>query len=156
MAGPVEWSMHPSLVALHANRREGVAGGACIARGDASDSVSYLPVGRCGDGICAVFCGPRGCPRRGCSPFVAGGRGRPAARATGDGELVGPLPSVQQATGKVVARRFHKFFNVGELEETKAEKIDLSRPYVVLTKYDGYEFGFSTLSKILTLFLASW
>jgi len=38
---------------------------------------------------------------------------------------------------KVAARRFHKFFNIGELPETQPEKIDLSRPYYVLTKYDG-------------------
>eukprot|EP01087_Luapelamoeba_hula_P014249 TRINITY_DN4150_c0_g1_i4.p1 TRINITY_DN4150_c0_g1~~TRINITY_DN4150_c0_g1_i4.p1 ORF type:complete len:449 (-),score=60.76 TRINITY_DN4150_c0_g1_i4:2025-3371(-) len=39
--------------------------------------------------------------------------------------------------GKVLARRFHKFFNVGETEETEADNIDLSQPYVIMEKLDG-------------------
>ena len=40
-------------------------------------------------------------------------------------------------TGKLLSRRFHKFFNVNELDETDAEVIDLSKPYVLLEKLDG-------------------
>ncbi|KAL6079687.1 hypothetical protein QOT17_000802 [Balamuthia mandrillaris] len=40
-------------------------------------------------------------------------------------------------TGEVIARRLHKFFNVGELEETEADRIDLTRPHVILEKMDG-------------------
>eukprot|EP01059_Diplonema_ambulator_P006676 TRINITY_DN162_c0_g4_i1.p1 TRINITY_DN162_c0_g4~~TRINITY_DN162_c0_g4_i1.p1 ORF type:complete len:425 (+),score=136.46 TRINITY_DN162_c0_g4_i1:37-1311(+) len=38
---------------------------------------------------------------------------------------------------KVIARRFHKFFNVGEKEETHPEAIDTSRGFVLLNKLDG-------------------
>lgn len=39
------------------------------------------------------------------------------------------------ANGKVLSRRFHKFFNLGEKPETM--NIDLSQPHVVLDKLDG-------------------
>lgn len=39
--------------------------------------------------------------------------------------------------GVVLSRRFHKFFNVGEREETFAKHIDLSQPHVILEKLDG-------------------
>lgn len=41
------------------------------------------------------------------------------------------------ATGKVLGRRFHKFFNLGERDETRPERIDLGRPHVMLEKLDG-------------------
>jgi len=41
------------------------------------------------------------------------------------------------ADGKVIARRFHKFFNVNETEETQSEKINLNRPFVITEKLDG-------------------
>jgi RNA ligase len=41
------------------------------------------------------------------------------------------------ATGKVIAKRFHKFFNAGEKDETQADKLDLSQPHVILEKLDG-------------------
>lgn len=40
-------------------------------------------------------------------------------------------------TGKVLARRYHKFFNIGERDETQAHLIDLSLPHVILEKLDG-------------------
>lgn len=40
-------------------------------------------------------------------------------------------------TGQVCARRFHKFFNVGERNECKEEFIDLNRPHILLAKHDG-------------------
>lgn len=40
-------------------------------------------------------------------------------------------------SGKLISRPFHKFFNVGEREETQPNKIDLSKPHVVLEKVDG-------------------
>jgi len=41
------------------------------------------------------------------------------------------------ATGKVLSRRFHKFFNVNETEEVEAAKINLDRPFIILEKLDG-------------------
>lgn len=40
-------------------------------------------------------------------------------------------------TGKVEARRFQKFFNVGERDETQMHRIDVSVPHVILEKLDG-------------------
>jgi len=42
-----------------------------------------------------------------------------------------------QATEKVISRRFHKFFNVNEVEETDQGRIDLTRPHILLKKEDG-------------------
>lgn len=39
--------------------------------------------------------------------------------------------------GKVIARRLHKFFNAGEREEVALERIDMSKPHVILEKLDG-------------------
>eukprot|EP01125_Pyxidicula_operculata_P014542 TRINITY_DN4853_c0_g1_i1.p1 TRINITY_DN4853_c0_g1~~TRINITY_DN4853_c0_g1_i1.p1 ORF type:complete len:385 (+),score=50.52 TRINITY_DN4853_c0_g1_i1:74-1228(+) len=39
--------------------------------------------------------------------------------------------------GEVISRRFHKFFNINETEETKGEKIDLSKPFLLTEKLDG-------------------
>lgn len=39
--------------------------------------------------------------------------------------------------GKLINRRFHKFFNVNEREETRFESVDFSRPHVILEKLDG-------------------
>src|SRR5260221_5251364 len=41
------------------------------------------------------------------------------------------------ATGNVIARKFHKFFNVGEREETQPHRIDWTRPHLRLVKADG-------------------
>jgi len=40
-------------------------------------------------------------------------------------------------TGKVIARKFHKFFNIGERQETQPHLIDWTRPHVRLVKADG-------------------
>lgn len=40
--------------------------------------------------------------------------------------------------GKVLSRRFHKFFNVNELAETNESCIDISRPHILTEKVDGY------------------
>ena len=40
-------------------------------------------------------------------------------------------------TGKLISRPYHKFFNVGEREETAINKVDLYEPHVVLEKLDG-------------------
>lgn len=39
--------------------------------------------------------------------------------------------------GNIIGRRFHKFFNVNELEETQEKNIDLTESHVVLDKLDG-------------------
>lgn len=39
--------------------------------------------------------------------------------------------------GNILARRFHKFFNVNEKDETAFDKIDLSKPHHILLKLDG-------------------
>lgn len=40
-------------------------------------------------------------------------------------------------SGDVLSRRFHKFFNMGEKEETLESNIDWNKPHVVLEKLDG-------------------
>lgn len=41
------------------------------------------------------------------------------------------------ATGEVIGRRYHKFFNINERFETLVENIDFSKPHVILEKLDG-------------------
>lgn len=41
------------------------------------------------------------------------------------------------ATGEVAARKFQKFFNVGEKDETFPQHVDWTRPHTVLDKLDG-------------------
>lgn len=41
------------------------------------------------------------------------------------------------ATGNLISRPYHKFFNVGEKEETQLHKINLNEPHIVLEKLDG-------------------
>jgi RNA ligase len=41
------------------------------------------------------------------------------------------------ATGAIISRSYHKFFNAGEREETQLNKINLHEPHVVLEKLDG-------------------
>lgn len=40
-------------------------------------------------------------------------------------------------TGQLISRPYHKFFNVGERDETSINKINLYEPHVVLEKLDG-------------------
>ena len=40
-------------------------------------------------------------------------------------------------TGDILARKYHKFFNVGEREETLPHNIDITEPHVILDKLDG-------------------
>lgn len=40
-------------------------------------------------------------------------------------------------TGEVLARKFHKFFNLGERPETLPEALDFTQPHVILEKLDG-------------------
>ncbi|EFA84232.1 hypothetical protein PPL_03309 [Heterostelium album PN500] len=42
-----------------------------------------------------------------------------------------------QSNGKLLSRKFHKFFNINELRETKAELIDLNQPFILTEKVDG-------------------
>lgn len=39
--------------------------------------------------------------------------------------------------GQVIARRYHKFFNVNEKDETQMHNINVSHPHIVLEKLDG-------------------
>jgi RNA ligase len=39
--------------------------------------------------------------------------------------------------GQLISRPLHKFFNIGEREETLSEKVDLTQPHVILEKLDG-------------------
>jgi RNA ligase len=41
------------------------------------------------------------------------------------------------AEGKLMSRPFHKFFNVGEREETQLHALDMLRPHVIMEKMDG-------------------
>lgn len=40
-------------------------------------------------------------------------------------------------TGHTISRKFHKFFNLGEREETLPENVDFSKSHVILEKLDG-------------------
>lgn len=40
-------------------------------------------------------------------------------------------------SGNVISRRLHKFFNVGEREETLPDNIDISQPHIIMEKLDG-------------------
>jgi hypothetical protein len=42
-----------------------------------------------------------------------------------------------EKTGQVIARGYHKFFNVNERSEVLDYKVDMSQPYVILEKLDG-------------------
>ena len=46
------------------------------------------------------------------------------------------------SNGNLISRRYHKFFNIGEREETLPNKIDLSLPHKVLIKMDGSMISF--------------
>jgi len=39
--------------------------------------------------------------------------------------------------GRIMSRPFHKFFNIGEREETQLHNIDWSRPHTIMEKMDG-------------------
>ena len=39
--------------------------------------------------------------------------------------------------GNLINRRYHKFFNVNERDETRFEKVDFTQPHVILDKLDG-------------------
>lgn len=39
--------------------------------------------------------------------------------------------------GNISARPFHKFFNIGEKDETQPHKLDFSKDHTILTKEDG-------------------
>lgn len=39
--------------------------------------------------------------------------------------------------GKVISRRLHKFFNLGERQEVLPENVDFNQPHVILEKLDG-------------------
>jgi RNA ligase len=41
------------------------------------------------------------------------------------------------ATGEILRRPFHKFFNVNERDETQDHVVDMSRPHAILEKLDG-------------------
>ncbi|KAH3761106.1 RNA ligase, T4 RnlA family protein [Pelomyxa schiedti] len=43
----------------------------------------------------------------------------------------------QKSSGTVIARGFHKFFNVNELDETDQDRLDFSTPHIILQKLDG-------------------
>lgn len=43
----------------------------------------------------------------------------------------------ETATGNVLQRRYHKFFNCNERTETQVGKIDFNEPHVILEKLDG-------------------
>lgn len=39
--------------------------------------------------------------------------------------------------GSIMSRKFHKFFNIGELDETQPHNVDFSNPHKILKKLDG-------------------
>lgn len=51
--------------------------------------------------------------------------------------------------GRVLSRRFHKFFNLGEKEHTLPDNINWDIPHVVLEKLDGSMITFSYVEREL-------
>ncbi|EGG19226.1 hypothetical protein DFA_02011 [Cavenderia fasciculata] len=43
----------------------------------------------------------------------------------------------EETTGRLLCRKFHKFFNINEMEETHQDKIDITQPHVIMEKLDG-------------------
>jgi T4 RnlA family RNA ligase len=43
----------------------------------------------------------------------------------------------EKRSGRLIARRYHKFFNMGEKAETRYENVDWTKPHVILEKLDG-------------------
>lgn len=41
------------------------------------------------------------------------------------------------STGEILSRKYHKFFNIGEREESLPENIDFSKPHLIMEKLDG-------------------
>jgi RNA ligase len=41
------------------------------------------------------------------------------------------------SNGDLICRKYHKFFNIGEKEETQLNKVNLYEPHIVLQKLDG-------------------
>ena len=71
-------------------------------------------------------------------------------------------------SGEIIARRYHKFFNIGEKKETQPEVIDLTNGFHILDKLDGQlaspflirgevrwgtKMGFNTQSDIEKMFV---
>lgn len=48
-------------------------------------------------------------------------------------------------TGRVLSRKFHKFFNLGERHETLESNVDWTQPHVLLEKLDGSMITFLVL-----------
>lgn len=66
-------------------------------------------------------CGSQRCP-----PFVSASAIRRECRGL-----------VFDLNGKLINRRYHKFFNVNERDETRLEHVDFTQPHVILEKLDG-------------------
>lgn len=68
-----------------------------------------------------------------------GGSAKMRAEATRAKAILRELRGLifRTSTGKVIARRLHKFFNANERDETQINKIDFSEPHVILEKLDG-------------------
>ncbi|MEZ0212467.1 MAG: RNA ligase [Xanthobacteraceae bacterium] len=53
--------------------------------------------------------------------------------------------------GWIIARPFHKFFNVGEVPETRVEAIDFGKPHVIMDKLDGSMVHPALISGVVVL-----
>lgn len=62
---------------------------------------------------------------------------------------------VFDSKGKLIARRFHKFFNVGEKEETQPHLIDLKQKHFILEKLDGSMITPIMLDSITNIHMAT-
>jgi len=40
-------------------------------------------------------------------------------------------------SGRIISRPFHKFFNLGEREDTQPSQVDITQPHIILEKLDG-------------------
>lgn len=70
--------------------------------------------------------------------FTAGGSAKMREEATRHKSILRECRGlVFDLDGNLINRRYHKFFNVNEREETRFEKVDFSQPHVILEKLDG-------------------
>lgn len=70
--------------------------------------------------------------------FTAGGSAKMREEATRAKSILRECRGlIFDLDGNIINRRFHKFFNVNERDETRFENVDLTKPHVILEKLDG-------------------
>ncbi len=71
--------------------------------------------------------------------FTAGGSAKMRATATRNKAIRRECRGMifDKATGDLLRRPYHKFFNLNQIAETQIDKVDLTVPHIILEKLDG-------------------